>query len=349
MYKLNQQVSQQGVIAHFLLVLLLVVGVVVGVYLIQQKTNLFPKASVSQPTGPETSFTLVGPTGCTAGILCALYGQPTLGEEFTVKLYARSDIEAANLFIAKMTFPKDLVAVKEIKTEGSFVQNWVENFYGNNTGDISLVGGVPAPGYQTAVGGESALMATIVFRAKTPGKGSVVFTDASAVLSNLNNINILTIKRPYDIAVVVKPSPTPAPTPSPTCKPRPVCLDDTPSCMISEPSGGWCPTPTPVPTCMPKPACLDAKPDWVCKIPEPAEGWCPPVPSPTPSGLKGDGNGDGKIDLADMSLLLTDWRRTKDMADFHEGIDMNNDRVINSFDSVLLRALLLQLGVIKTR
>ncbi|MBI2338339.1 hypothetical protein HYU95_04110, partial [Candidatus Daviesbacteria bacterium] len=89
---------------------------------------------------------------------------------------------------------------------------WVEDFYDNTTGEISLVGGVPDPGYKTSVGGESALMATIVFSAKSLGTGTISFTNESEILSNLNNINILTIKRGYDVAIRVKPSPTPIPS-----------------------------------------------------------------------------------------------------------------------------------------
>ncbi len=205
--------SERGV-AHILFLLLLVVGLIVGVYLITSGApfNFLPKASLSKPTGPEVSFSLVGPSGCTAGILCAIYGQHALREEFEVKLYARSDIETANLFTAKMTFPKDLVEVKEIREEKSFgpnTINWVEDFYDNNTGEISLTGGVPAPGYQTQVNGPAGLMATITFRAKALGKGTVSFTDSSEILSNLNNINILTVKRGYDFTIEVKPSPTP--------------------------------------------------------------------------------------------------------------------------------------------
>ncbi|MBI4078774.1 MAG: hypothetical protein HY429_00520 [Candidatus Levybacteria bacterium] len=85
-----------------------------------------------------------------------------------------------------------------------------------------MVGGVPDPGYKTSVGGESALMATIVFSAKSLGQGTISFTNESEILSNLNNINILTIKRGYDVAIRVKPSPTPisAPvTPAPSATP----------------------------------------------------------------------------------------------------------------------------------
>lgn len=218
MFKLNQK----GV-AHILAILLLLIGIAVSVYLVQNQTNLFPKASVSTPVGPETSFTLVGPTGCTAGILCLLYGAPAPGEEIAVKLYARSDIEKANLFTAKMTFPKDIVEVRQIQRETDFPGggdnpnipiNWIENFYDNTTGEMSLVAGVPAPGYQTQTGSGSVLMATIVFRAKALGQGTVAFADTSGILSNLNNINILTVKRNYDISVEVKPAPTPGSQPA---------------------------------------------------------------------------------------------------------------------------------------
>ena len=178
---------------------------------------------MSKPTGPETSFTLVGPNEC-AGLGC-LFPQPQ--EQFEVKLYARSDIETANLFKADITFPKDLVEVTEIKEEG-FIKNWVENFYDNETGEIDLTGGVTAPGYQTQQGGESALMVTIVFKAKTLGKGTVSLTDSSAIYSNLNNINILTIKRNYDVSVEVASTPTPIPVPS---FGKAVKLDGSSSCV----------------------------------------------------------------------------------------------------------------------
>ncbi len=208
--KLMQRFNERGVV-HLFLLLLLGAGLIAAVYLVTSGNplKLFSKASVSKPTGPETSLTLVGPARC-EGLACLLPGNPAPQEEFSVKLYARSDIEGANLFEAKMSFPKDLVEVKEIKTEGGFAENWVENFYDNDTGEISLTGGVPAPGYQTQTGGESGLMAAIVFKAKALGKGAVAFKDTSSIYSNLNNINILTVKRNYDLSVEVKPSPTPS-------------------------------------------------------------------------------------------------------------------------------------------
>lgn len=181
--------SQKGLI-HILIPLIILVGIVATVWLVTSGSlKLFPKASAPKPTDPETSFSLVGPD------------EPQPGEEFEVKLYVRSDIDEANLFQAKMKFPANLVDVTGIKTDNGFIKNWVENFYDNNTGEISLAGGVPAPGFQTKFGGESALMSTIVFKAKAKGEATIAFTNESQILRNTDNTNILNIKRDLSINI----------------------------------------------------------------------------------------------------------------------------------------------------
>lgn len=216
----NFTIKTQGFV-HILLVIFLLVGIAVTVYLVGKQTNLLPKAFAPKPTGPETSFSLFGQGDC-VGFFCPGMPQkdPLPGEEFEVKLFVRSDIDEANLFQAKMKFPVNLVEVTGIKTDNGFIKNWVENFYDNNTGEISLAGGVPSPGFQTKLGGESALMATIVFKAKTGGTGTVLFNDDSAIYRNTDNADILKIKREYDISIGTKPSPTPTPTPSPSPLPK---------------------------------------------------------------------------------------------------------------------------------
>lgn len=59
---------------------------------------------------------------------------------------------------------------------------------------------------------------------------------------------------------------------------------------------------------------------------------------------KGDGNNDGKIDLVDLSILLTDFNKTNGL---RKGIDMNGDGIINTFDFSLIRTPLIQKGFIK--
>jgi hypothetical protein len=93
--------SQKG-IAHLLLLVLLIAGIGLGLYLVQNKTNLFPFASNELST-PETSFQLESnKTSVKAG------------EEFKVNLMVRSDFDAANTFSALVSYPADKVEVVRI-------------------------------------------------------------------------------------------------------------------------------------------------------------------------------------------------------------------------------------------
>ena len=111
------------------------------------------------------------------------------GEEYAVKLYVRSDKNEANLFAAKLTFNKDILEVARIDKSGSFISSWSEEFIDNNAGEISLVGGVPTPGYKTA--GSDSLMATIVFKGKAAGSSTIDFTGESVIYRNSDNEDIL--------------------------------------------------------------------------------------------------------------------------------------------------------------
>lgn len=371
--------SQKGFV-HILLLLLLLVGLAVGVYLVGQKTNLLPKASVSKPTGPETSFTLVGPNDCASGWICALgfRSEPQPGEEFEVKLFVRSDIDEANLFQAKMKFPVNLVEVVKINTDSSFIKNWIENFYDNNTGEISLTGGVPSPGFQTKLGGESALMAAIVFKAKTGGVGTVLFNDDSAIYRNTDNENILKIKREYDISIGTKPGPTPLPFVKVTypnggqtfkkgdnititwdgigSNSYSIDLYDPDEkswnnlAFLRDPktrSYNWVINVYDFflnkPVYMVVTGDSDSGSSTNIRVQDYSDQTIVIEPV-SPPGPKGDGNKDGKINLVDMSVLLTDFNKEQG---FREPIDMDENKKINTFDYSLHRKLLIETGVIK--
>ncbi len=357
--------NQKG-FAHILLLILLLAGIALGVYLVQQKTNLLPKAFLpgAQPPeiAPSTSLALI-PTLKTQTLdgssqeenvvqegsvnifqgLSSESAEPSTvrlsyypGEEILVKLYAASDIDEANLFVAKIKFDKDLLEVQKINYDRTFINNWVEQNYDNSGGTISLVGGVPSPGYKTTPGNPS-LMATIIFKAKKIGSTTISFTDESVIYRNSDNQNILQIKVDSTISITEKPEEVCVQVITPAKDPKTgECKEFPTPCDVPE---GWVKVDkceAPPPSCEPRPACLDATPP--CLMPEPPGGWCPP------SSIKiGDGNKDGKINLVDMSVLLTYFNKTGNLPP----IDMNNDGVINTFDFSLMRKLLLELGVIK--
>jgi hypothetical protein len=140
-----------------------------------------------------------------------------VGQEFAVTVLARSDIENSNLFVSKITFPTDLLEVVNIDDDLSFITSWAEQFYDNQTGQISLVGGVPSPGFKSNNVGS--VMATIHFRAKAPGTALVDLTTASQIFSNSNNQNILQKTQDANIVITgsgASPSPAVSASPSPS-------------------------------------------------------------------------------------------------------------------------------------
>lgn len=224
--------NEKGLVQIFL-VLILLAGIALGVYLVGQRTNLFPKASVSAPSVPETSFTLVTDKNLFV-----------VGEAIVVRLYARSEIDTANLFSAKLQFPLHLLEVVSISTTkpqadaDSFVKNWVEQYYDHQTGGISLIGGVPSPGFKSILGEPWPLMAEITFKAKAAGTAVVLFEDSSAIYNNNDNINILGAKKPLTVDITSGGiSPTPSPSSSPTAPG--IMIYELPRQFTSTQGGNW--------------------------------------------------------------------------------------------------------------
>jgi hypothetical protein len=150
----------------------------------------------------------------------------TVGQEFNVPVYARSDIENSNVFAAKINFPANLLEVVSVNDDTSFITSWVEQFYDNQTGQLSLVGGVPNPGYKT--NNTDAVMAVVRFKAKAAGTALIDMTSESQVFSNATNQNIL--QKTQDVSFVISgsgtasPSPAVSPSPSPVVSPSPSVL-----------------------------------------------------------------------------------------------------------------------------
>lgn len=190
-----------GFITSYLLIGLLVVGIAVGAYLIQNRTNFLPRADINQ-IEPQVSYSLKNTA--TSDI--------QTGTSFRVNILINSDFDQANLFIAKLKFNPQFLEVVEIsnsfpeskiQTLDSYLKNWIEKKYDNSNGMISLIAGVPAPGLKTAPE-KRAILATVTFRAKMAGSTDITFEDTSRIYRNTDNVNILNSKQ--DLLLVIKKS-----------------------------------------------------------------------------------------------------------------------------------------------
>lgn len=110
-------------------------------------------------------------------------------QEVKVNLYALTS-DSANLFNAKLNFPKDLLEVTGIEIpETSAITNRVEQVFDNTAGTISIVAGVPNPGISST--GEGILISTIIMKTKASGSAQITFDSSSQILKNSDNSNIL--------------------------------------------------------------------------------------------------------------------------------------------------------------
>lgn len=251
------------------------VGVLAGVYFLRQPQ---PQPAPSKP--PEVPVVLTPEAGFSLEASSSAF---LVGGEVRVSVLATSEGDTANLFVAKLKFPSDLLEATKIdlKPKGGtsfvanwFVANWVENVFDNQAGTVSLVGGVPNPGFKSDKG-IWIPMADVVFKAKKAGKVEISFDEASAVYRNVDNNNIINAKKGVSFEVY--------------------------------------------------------------------EGAADFTPSPAPE-REGDINQDGKVDLVDLSALLSKWGELGTDAG---KADLNDDGVVNSFDYGQLIKILLNLQVIK--
>lgn len=209
------KLDERGVI-QFVVVFILLAGLIAGVYLVQRTQIFKPKAAPNLPANPEISFELE--LEQTATSLFPDEATPTYitnGTNFRVDVYARSDIEAANLFNAKIRYSADTLEFVEVNQRSgqSFIRNWVEASNDNDV--VSMVGGVPAPGVQTNTQIGAYLMGSIIFRTKATGTAAIELVDTSAIYSNSNNINILTARKGAIAVPIQQVQSTPTPTPAP--------------------------------------------------------------------------------------------------------------------------------------
>lgn len=278
-------------------VVLLVIAIAAAYYLFMAK----PK-----PAAPEEK--VLPPITGAVFILSADPLESTVGNQIKVSVLIKSDLDTANLFVAKLKFPSDLLQAERIdlRSESTasgfiknwFISNWVENTIDNNTGSVSLVGGVPNPGFQTQPESSGSAMADVIFEAIASGQAKITFDDTSAIYRNSDNINILVDKKDITVKILGE---------------KPVSSD-----LVVLPTEEVTASPSLTPTL---------------------------TLTPTPSDpFEGDANKDGKTDLADLSFFLTVWGKSG--FEIPEA-DLNKDGVINAFDYSNLIKILKDSGQIQ--
>lgn len=199
------------------------------------------------------SFSLSSPASATAG------------QQFNVTLRAQTP-EDANLFAARLNFDPALLEVVSIDTSSSFItaSQWVNNNFDNSTGQISLIGGVPTPGFSSAT---PSTMATVTFRAKAAGTAQINFGANSAIYRNVDNVDILATPTGASVNITgVTPSPSPSVAPSPSPSPS---VAPSPS---AQPSASVAPSiqPSPSAAVSPSPAASPSAPASIAPSPSPS-------------------------------------------------------------------------------
>lgn len=116
------QINQKG-IAHLFLIIVMVLGVGLSVWLIGQRTNIFPHAQQPIDLTPKTAFYLeqykpVINVNYSTDNNSYPNNSITPGSEVLVNLLVSSDMELTNTFSAFITYPKDLLEVSSIVKDG---------------------------------------------------------------------------------------------------------------------------------------------------------------------------------------------------------------------------------------
>lgn len=161
---------------------------------------------VSSPSHAASSSPLVSATPHASGQRAGYFllepvegGSYPNGDEFIVNINVWSQNEAANLFVAKLSYDPSSLEVMRIE-KGTVLTSWAEEFFDNQTGQISLVAGLPRPGLKTTEGNDP-LMAKVIFKSKKVGNTEISVTADSRIYSNSDNSNILTSLLSAQIAI----------------------------------------------------------------------------------------------------------------------------------------------------
>ncbi len=134
-------------------------------------------------------------------------GNFTVGNIFTVSALVNTQNKAINSAEAVLNFPTDFLEVVSISKSGSIFSLWVEEpAFSNGAGTISLVGGLPTPGFNGSAGN----IINMVFRAKRAGSASLVFSSAAVRANDGYGTDILQNRVQAQFTIISEERPAPS-------------------------------------------------------------------------------------------------------------------------------------------
>ncbi len=98
-----------------------------------------------------------------------------VGEQFEITLFVNTPEESVNAFEGKLTFPSDLVKIKEVRDGNSIVNFWIDKPKVEN--GIITFSGITPGGFQ----GNNGLLFSVVFEAKSEGAANFKTNDVKVL------------------------------------------------------------------------------------------------------------------------------------------------------------------------
>lgn len=156
------------------------------------------------------AFLLLGLAPSSASAATLSFSEPatsySVGQTFSVGVYAGSSDQAMNAASGVISFPWDKLEVVSLSKTGSILSLWIqEPSFSNSAGTVSFEGVVPNPGYT----GASGKILTITFKAKSVGTANLSFSSGSVLANDGTGTNILNGSRVAVVNIGAKSSLSP--------------------------------------------------------------------------------------------------------------------------------------------
>lgn len=115
-----------------------------------------------------------------ADVAISQQGVFKMGQPFYIDIEIKNPEKPVNIVQTDFTFNPDLLSVDHIDTEKSFATIFVKKDYSNEKGTVSIIGGLPNPGFM----GDKGLVARVYFVPKKTGDGQLSFLPSSKIFAN---------------------------------------------------------------------------------------------------------------------------------------------------------------------